>query len=130
MLDKCNYLGYNKSCNCGFSSSGRASPCQGEGSEFESRNPLQTKALTNSVSVFLFYSNGSRLLDPFFYINKGIGKPIPELYQQSFLGTILSLPPIYIRSASGIETVPSALRLFSRNAMSILGGATTVLLRV
>ena len=25
---------------CGFSSSGRASPCQGEGSEFESRNPL------------------------------------------------------------------------------------------
>ncbi len=47
-----------------------------------------------------------------------------------FLGTILSLPPIYIRSASGIETVPSALRLFSRNAISILGGATTVLLRV
>ena len=25
---------------CGFSSSGRASPCQGEGSEFEPRNPL------------------------------------------------------------------------------------------
>ena len=47
-----------------------------------------------------------------------------------FLGTILSLPPIYIRSASGIETVPSALRLFSRNAISILGGATTVLFKV
>ena len=27
---------------CGFSSSGRAPPCQGGGSEFESRNPLQT----------------------------------------------------------------------------------------
>ncbi len=26
---------------CGFSSSGRARPCQGRGSEFEPRNPLQ-----------------------------------------------------------------------------------------
>ena len=26
---------------CGFSSSGRAPPCQGGGSEFEPRNPLQ-----------------------------------------------------------------------------------------
>lgn len=52
MLDKCNYLGYNKSCNCGFSSSGRASPCQGEGSEFESRNPLQTKTLTKIGECF------------------------------------------------------------------------------
>ena len=30
---------------CGFSSSGRAPPCQGGGSEFEPRNPLQTKPL-------------------------------------------------------------------------------------
>ena len=28
---------------CGFSSSGRARPCQGRGSEFEPRNPLQNK---------------------------------------------------------------------------------------
>ena len=28
---------------CGFSSSGRAPPCQGGGSEFEPRNPLQNK---------------------------------------------------------------------------------------
>ena len=27
---------------CGFSSSGRAPPCQGGGSEFEPRNPLQS----------------------------------------------------------------------------------------
>ena len=29
------------STKCGFSSSGRAPPCQGGGSEFEPRNPLQ-----------------------------------------------------------------------------------------
>ncbi len=43
---------------------------------------------------------------------------------------ILSLPPIYIRNGSGILTVPSAFRLFSRKAISILGGATTVLFKV
>ena len=46
------------------------------------------------------------------------------------LGTILSIPPIYFLRTSGIFTLPSAQRLFSRNAISILGGATTVLLRV
>ena len=30
---------------CGFSSSGRAPPCQGGGSEFEPRNPLQHGAI-------------------------------------------------------------------------------------
>ena len=29
---------------CGFSSFGRASPCQGEGGGFEPRNPLQNNA--------------------------------------------------------------------------------------
>ena len=43
---------------------------------------------------------------------------------------ITSFPPMYGRRTSGILTLPSALRLFSRNAMSIRGGATTVLLRV
>ncbi len=43
---------------------------------------------------------------------------------------IYSLPPIYMRSASGIRTRPSACRLFSRKAISIRGGATTVLFRV
>ena len=62
MLDKCNYLGYNKSCNCGFSSSGRASPCQGEGSEFESRNPLQTKTLTKIGECF-FVADNAHILD-------------------------------------------------------------------
>ena len=45
-------------------------------------------------------------------------------------GRIFSAPPMYGRRTSGISTLPSALRWFSRNAMSILGGATTVLLRV
>ena len=44
--------------------------------------------------------------------------------------SILSLPPIYILRGSGMRILPSSLRLFSRNAISILGGATTVLLSV
>ena len=44
---------YNLSCVCGRSSSGRARPCQGRGSEFEPRRPLQKE--TPSVRmVFLF----------------------------------------------------------------------------
>lgn len=45
-------------------------------------------------------------------------------------GLIASLPPIYILSGFGILTEPSSLRLFSKNAISIRGGATTVLLSV
>ncbi len=53
-----------------------------------------------------------------------------ELYY-FFSGTsIRLLPPMYIRRGRGILMVPSSLRLFSRNAMSILGGATTVLFNV
>ena len=37
---------------------------------------------------------------------------------------------MYGRSTSGMRTEPSACRLFSRNAISILGGATTVLFSV
>ena len=43
---------------------------------------------------------------------------------------IASLPPIYIRSGSGMRMLPSSLKLFSRKAMSMRGGATTVLFRV
>ena len=39
---------------CGFSSFGRAPPCQGGGSEFEPRNPLQ-KFVEVVISAFLFY---------------------------------------------------------------------------
>ena len=46
------------------------------------------------------------------------------------LGIKMDLPPIYGRRTSGILTLPSACRLFSRNAINILGGATTVLFRV
>ena len=44
--------------------------------------------------------------------------------------SILFMPPMYGCRASGILTDPSAFRLFSRNAISILGGATTVLFNV
>ena len=40
---------------CGFSSSGRAPPCQGGGSEFEPRNPLQKIRRGNIHGVFAFY---------------------------------------------------------------------------
>ena len=39
--------------NCGFSSSGRAPPCQGGGSEFEPRNPLQSPR-NSGGNVFTF----------------------------------------------------------------------------
>ena len=39
---------------CGFSSFGRASPCQGEGGGFEPRNPLHKKIGTpKGVPIFL-----------------------------------------------------------------------------
>ena len=44
-LDKCVIVCYNPSCSCGCSSSGRAPPCQGGGSEFEPRHPLQKDGL-------------------------------------------------------------------------------------
>ena len=44
---------YNQSCVCGRSSSGRARPCQGRGSEFEPRRPLQ-KETPSERMVFLF----------------------------------------------------------------------------
>ena len=53
-LDKPTLAGYNNTIVCGFSSSGRAPPCQGGGSEFESRNPLQQKAQGISPCAFLF----------------------------------------------------------------------------
>lgn len=45
-------------------------------------------------------------------------------------GTSFSLPPIYGCSTFGMLTLPSAFKLFSRNAINILGGATTVLFKV
>ena len=40
---------------CGFSSSGRAPPCQGGGSGFEPRHPLQSKILSHCGRIFLLY---------------------------------------------------------------------------
>ncbi len=51
---------YNLSCVCGRSSSGRARPCQGRGSEFEPRRPLQKE--TPSVRmVFSFWNVAGRM---------------------------------------------------------------------
>ena len=41
---------------CGFSSSGRARPCQGRGSEFEPRRPLQ-KMRIGAKAPFLIYGD-------------------------------------------------------------------------
>ena len=45
---------YNTTCSCGCSSSGRAPPCQGGGSEFEPRHPLHKKEVTIRWLLFLF----------------------------------------------------------------------------
>ena len=42
---------------CGFSSSGRAPPCQGGGSEFEPRNPLQLKKSLLFLTRVIFLVN-------------------------------------------------------------------------
>ena len=43
---------------------------------------------------------------------------------------ITSIPPMYGLNATGTFIVPSSFKLFSRNAINILGGATTVLFNV
>ena len=48
-VDKQRVFCYNLPCVCGRSSSGRARPCQGRGSEFEPRRPLQKE--TPSIRV-------------------------------------------------------------------------------
>ena len=39
---------------CGFSSFGRAPPCQGGGGGFEPRNPLQKRSKSNDLDFFFF----------------------------------------------------------------------------
>ena len=56
-------------------------------------------------------------------------KIITELYPY-FVGTNFVLPPMYGCNAVGIFTLPSAFKLFSKNAINIRGGATTVLFNV
>ena len=41
---------------CGFSSSGRAPPCQGGGSEFEPRNPLQKGSAQEGWSFLTYWT--------------------------------------------------------------------------
>ena len=48
------------SCVCGRSSSGRARPCQGRGSEFEPRRPLQKQNTTRQGGVFVFGMTAGR----------------------------------------------------------------------
>lgn len=53
-----------------------------------------------------------------------------SIYKVYSYPPIYALPPIYIRRGSGIKILPSSCKLFSRKAINIRGGATTVLLRV
>lgn len=74
------------------------------------------------------YCNGK--IDYNIIIIKCKKKEILHLLSHYFLGTSFSVPPMYGLNASGIETVPSSFKLFSKNAINILGGATTVLFKV
>ena len=49
-------------CRCGLSSSGRAPPCQGGGSEFEPRRPLQ-KTCCKCNGFFLYHAGMVELAD-------------------------------------------------------------------
>ncbi len=55
---------YNTTCSCGCSSSGRAPPCQGGGSEFEPRHPLhKNKSRCESIcSYFYFTGEAGRMM--------------------------------------------------------------------
>lgn len=78
----------------------------------------------NSLSMVIAFSQ--RRLAALGYLSCLKGNKIIDISAYP----MTDLPPIYGRSTSGILTVPSALRLFSKNAISIRGGATTVLLSV
>ena len=54
---------YNQSCVCGRSSSGRARPCQGRGSEFEPRRPLHKKQDHPMGGLVFCGANGIRWLE-------------------------------------------------------------------
>ena len=53
-LDKWSFLWYHTLCRCECSSSGRAPPCQGGGSEFEPRHSLHSMeiCLSGYISIF------------------------------------------------------------------------------
>ena len=57
-------------------------------------------------------------------------QPMAFFYWTQMNLRISLLPPIYGRRTSGMRTEPSACRLFSKNAISIRGGATTVLFKM
>ena len=45
--------------SCGFSSFGRASPCQGEGGGFEPRNPLHIFSKREEMQISSFLQSGA-----------------------------------------------------------------------
>ena len=63
----------------GFSSSGRAPPCQGGGSEFESRNPLQFIAGVSLPAVFLRCHNPRELVKNAGLMKKVLDNSAPEV---------------------------------------------------
>ena len=83
---------------------------------------------TGILGNFISFSKDSR--QPF---NIKAGSYCPRFFPhsaQSWSGVSTLFPPMYICSGFGMDTDPSACRLFSRNAISILGVATQVLFKV
>lgn len=81
--------------------------------------PLYHHNINRNITQFfclLIYNNGKTRLHC---------QALPSLNYSIFV-----FPPMYGCNAFGIFTVPSAFKLFSKNAISILGGATTVLFNV
>ena len=110
-------LGIEK-CQSGEGRKGKSHSCdEGE----ESTRLTHNRALQGA---FLYVSRGT-------YKNSRIAL-LSVFHVEHFylLGINTFFPPIYGCNTSGILTLPSSLRLFSSKAISILGGATTVLLRV
>ena len=69
------------------------------------------------------------LLYPFNYESKCVSSYL-YIVETLFYYLISVFPPMYGLNASGIRMLPSACILFSKNAINILGGATTVLFNV
>ena len=70
---------------CGCSSSGRAPPCQGGGSEFEPRHPLQTERSTVCTPFIIWYHSQ--------VVRQGSAKP---RFPSSNLGGTSKIPRRYL----------------------------------
>ena len=102
---------------CGCSSSGRAPPCQGGGSEFEPRHPLQKKDKPeNGLSFFVFWHLSSLPL-----VSKGRwhGEAVPEGIRTSVTGGIQPLQQSWMENSTGFAPrTPGQGRQFKNSSIS------------